>query len=251
MRTIEVAVDEETARSLSVEARHLDFEGVEEYVRWVIERRFAIDGEDRRCRRLESLADRAGEAGADAGATALAATVREEEGLTIDGDVERVARLEDDELAAAADTLSTVETQRIDEFARRAVEHTRARLGDGVDTGIAYDPATDLSDDAVPERHVAPVEDVEVPGRDEDLVERRRVAVGAAVAFLREVEEAKRSEFVEALYDQYPAGYDSPDAWWECVKEGLRQVDRVDPAGESKRTWGYRTTPGRVTRISF
>lgn len=237
MPTIEVNVSDDTARSLTYEADHLGFDDVGEYVGWVIARRYSLEADDERVRRLATLDNAHGGS----------------ETHTIGGSVERTVRVTDENLEADADTLSTVETDRIDAFARRAVKETRSRLGSGLDTGLEYDSSTSLSSSngRRPGEELVDFDEVDVPGYDETLIERRRVALGAAVVFLRECEEATRSDFVDRLYEEMPAGYESEDSWWECIKTGLRQIDRVDPAGHSSRIWRYRTTAGRITRRSF
>jgi hypothetical protein len=151
---------------------------------------------------------------------------------------------------SAATALQSVEAERADVFAQRAVATTRKRLGD-VGTGIDYRSTAALDGDGRPGADITDLDEIEVPGRDDATVERRRDAVGAALAYLSDVEEAKRADFVTELYDEFPADYDAEDSWWNCIKRGLRQVDRVIPATEDNRTWRFRTTPGRVTRISF
>lgn len=255
MRSIELTISDDLARSLDVEADLLQFDDVEEYLLWLLRRRLHLhlDVDDSRGAVLAEYADRVSELDVEDGdgriveAARRAAADRSVEGA-VDPDVERVR---DETLGDAAAALSSVEDGRIDEFVSRAVTQTRDRLGDGLGTGIEYSSRGRLDEDATPGADVADLEAIEVPGWDEDLVARRRAAVGVALAYLKDVEEAKRGDFVDALFDEYPAGYESASAWWECIKRGLRQVDRVSPAHEGSRTWSFRTTPGRVRRISY
>lgn len=251
MRSLELTIDDETARSLAVESELLDFDDLSEYLGWLIENRFAIETESDRGRRLENYALRRTEVDADADVAAVASAVAGGGEPTIAGEEDVVARIEDRELAAAAEALSSVEGQRLDEFARRAVTQTREQLGDGVGSGIDYSSREQLSDDRHLGEDITDLDELDVPGWDEKLQTRRRRAVGAALAYLKDVEEATRSDFIEELYEEYPAGYASEQSWWGCIKRGLRQVDRVDPAREDSRIWRFRTTPGRVKRISY
>jgi hypothetical protein len=162
-----------------------------------------------------------------------------------------VARIEDDSLRDSANALSNVEANRLDEFARRAVAQTRERLGDGVGSGIDYSSQTAISEDRRVGEDIVDLDTIEVPGYDEELVAQRRQAVGVALALLRDLETAKRNDFVEALYEEFPAGYDSQSSWWGCIKQGLEQVDRVKPARDGSHIWEFRSTPGRVKRISY
>jgi hypothetical protein len=164
--------------------------------------------------------------------------------------VPRTDRVGDDTLETTVDALSTVREERLDVVARRAVTETRERLGDA-GTGLDYRSQTSVPEADRPGWDIADLSTIEVPGWDETDVERRRDAVGAALAYLKDAESAKRSDFVAELFADYPAGYESESAWWTCIKRGLRQVDRVIPADEERRVWRFRTSPGRVTRISF
>jgi hypothetical protein len=284
MRSFELELPAETAESVEVEADLLGFDSPGSYVRWVVSRRFAIDDgsqlsatleeyasrvrelddsgdretlmeaasrADDAARRLEDESDRPSEErsepdDSDSGDDGPAPFESPADGL----DDRTVDRVEDRDLEAAAAALSNVEKSRVDTFARRALNKTREQLGDDVETGIDYSAQGGV-DDAPLGSEITDLDAIEVPGHDDDLIDRRRRAVGAALALLKDVETAQRSDFVDALYEEYPAGYETADSWWNCIKRGLRQVDRVKPAGENSRVWGFRTTPGRVKRISY
>lgn len=254
MRSLELTIPEETARSLEVEAELLGYDDLSGYLAWLVRHRFAIDAGTDRARALAEYADRVQDVEvADETALTEAARLAGEaaDRPVIDGDAERVDRVVDETLHDEAEALNTVAGEALDELARSAVAQTREQLGSGFGSGIDYSSRTEINSGKRPGADIADLDEIEVPGWDEELIERRRTAVGAALAFLRNAEEAKRAAFVEELYEEYPAGYDSPGSWWECIKQGLRQVDRVNPAREDSRTWGFRTTPGRVTRISY
>jgi len=161
------------------------------------------------------------------------------------------ARISDDTVNELATDLAGVEGQRLDAFAREAVLQTGTELQGSPESGLTYrsDAALAGTDADRPGEEITDLDALEVPGRDDELVERRRSAVGAALALLRERETARRSHFVDALYDERPAGYETADSWWGCIKRGLRQVDRVLPAHDDRRVWEFHTTPGRVTRL--
>lgn len=258
MPTFELELPEDTARGLAVEADLLGFEDRSAYLRWIVSERFAIDDGGERADLLAAYAERAAEMDlanvetppidteVDADAPAEDVTTALETNLA-----PSVDRIEDDRLADSADALSNVEGARLDEFARRAVSQTRKRLGDGVGSGIDYSSRNVIDQNSRLGEDIADLDAIEVRGWDEELIARRRAAVGAALAYLKDVEAAKRTDFVEELYEEFPAGYETEDSWWECIKDGLRQVDRVVPAREGSRIWKFRTTPGRVKRISY
>ncbi|WP_257299997.1 hypothetical protein [Haloarchaeobius sp. FL176] len=157
---------------------------------------------------------------------------------------ERVKRFTDERLNEEADVLAGVEGERLDEFARRAVAQTRKRLGRDPATGLSYQSNTSIavsSDDVSPGEDITDLEALDVPGRSPEKVEPRRRAVGAALAYLKDEDRARRSDFVEALYEEYPAGYGSESGWWNCIKTGLKQVDVVE-GGDGARVWRFRRT---------
>jgi len=161
------------------------------------------------------------------------------------------ARISDDTVNELATDLAGVEGERLDAFAREAVLQTGDQLQGSPESGLTYrsDASLPSAERDRPGEEITDLDTLEVPGHDEALLERRRSAVGAALALLREREEARRSDFVDELYDERPAGYETADSWWGCVKRGLRQVDRVLPAHDDRRVWEFHTTPGRVTRL--
>lgn len=143
-------------------------------------------------------------------------------------DPERVQRINEDPVARDAGQLADVTTKRVDEFSRRAVAETRERLDRDVETGLEYESSAAMSADVRPGEDLADLDAIDVPGRSEAVVEERREVVGRALALLRDWGRGRRSEFVEALYEDRPAGYETADGWWRCVREGLAQVDAVD-----------------------
>lgn len=258
MPSFTVELPDDTARGLAVEADLLGFDSPAEYLQWLVSRRFDIDDGGERAALLDAYADRATEMDLnnvetppvepDIDAAPPADSVSDALGSNLQP---RVKRIEDDRLADSADALSSVEGARLDEFARRAVADTRERLGDSVGSGIDYSSRNGIGADRRLGEDIADLDSIEVPGWEEDIVERRRRAVGAALALLKDAEAAKRNDFVSELYEEFPAEYDSTEAWWECIKQGLRQVDRVVPARDGEQIWRFRTTPGRVRRISY
>lgn len=152
---------------------------------------------------------------------------------------ERIVRISGDPVSEDADVLETVEFDRVDELSRRAVATTRKRLNREVQTGLEYASSTRLPGNGVrPGEDLADLEALSIPGRSVETVEKRRHAVGRALAYVRDERRARRSDFVEALYTECPAGYETADGWWRCIKTGLKQVDCVD-GGDGTRVWRY------------
>jgi hypothetical protein len=154
---------------------------------------------------------------------------------------ERVERFEDESLGSHANQLKGVEGERLDEFARRAVAKTRERLGREPTTGLEYRSGTRIarsSSDVRPGEDLVDLDSLDVPGRSEETAAPRRKAVGAALAYLRDVGRAKKGDFVAELYEEYPAGYDTESGWWRCIKRGLKDAPVVD-GGSGSRVWTY------------
>jgi hypothetical protein len=259
MPTLRVDVSEERLRKLDTEADLLGFESREAYLRWILDHRSHIDTGTDRDRTLSAYADRVEELvatleaeRADGGETDASSA----DSGTAGDDVEHNlapgrARIADDSVNELASELAGVEGERLDAFAREAVLRTGQQFDGSPESGLNYrsDTALAQTDADRPGEEITDLDALELPGHDDDVLARRRTAVGAALALLRERESARRSAFVDALYEEYPAGYETADSWWKCVKRGLRQVDRVRPAGENRRVWQFHTTPGRVTRL--
>jgi len=264
MPTLRLELDEGTVRRMDTERELLGFESTTAYLEWVVRNRTAIEQGTERdqllseyAKRVETLEARV-EAGEPIEAPRDEGEGRDRDGEPIDGKgfaPERVTRMTDEDLSRDAGQLSGVESERLDELARRAVARSRERLGRDVSTGLDYDSTTAIDDDLPPGADLVDLEDIDVPGYEEPVVRARRVAVGAAVAHLKDNERARRSDFVDALYAEYPAGYDTTDGWWRCVKRGLKQAPQVE-GGEGRRVWRWapavdHDAPGAtVTRIS-
>ena len=153
---------------------------------------------------------------------------------------ERIARIREDPVHEDAGMLGNVESERLDELSRRAVATTRKRLNRDVQTGLEYTSSTRLAGAGIrPGEDITDLDALSIPGRSAEILEKRRHAVGRALAFLRDEDRARRSDFVDALYAECPAGYETADSWWGCLKEGLKQVEAVE-GGEGTRVWRYR-----------
>lgn len=152
---------------------------------------------------------------------------------------ERVVRISEDPVADDADILETVEIERVDELSRRAVAKTRKQLDRDVETGLDYQSTTTFtSEDVRPGEDLVDLETIPVPGRSEQRIAQRRAVAGRAIAFLRDETEAQRSDFVDHLYEEHPAGYATAEGWWSFLKGVFRQVDVID-GGNGAHVWRY------------
>lgn len=136
----------------------------------------------------------------------------------------------DERLDALADNGLVVrdgECYRRTESGRRLVRTAGGRMDEAVDT----DPAV--------ERAIATLD------RDPEVAD----AVRAAYSFLRYWGEATDDELVDAIYPEWPAGVDDPDAWWTTVEEALASIPDVEPPATDAvpETWRYAGTPEVTT----
>jgi hypothetical protein len=70
--------------------------------------------------------------------------------------------------------------------------------------------------------------EMSMPGASRMMRDWRRDAVRAVVEYLREDGPATAAGIRSAVYPPHSAGYDDPDAWWECVRPRLLSVPGVD-----------------------
>jgi hypothetical protein len=261
MPELRLELPEGLADRLENECSLLGFEGAEEYVRWLVDNRATMHGDEEQNRILAAYAERIEELerrveelerGSSHATGDTPGDNDASEPETFEANLAPATdRIADDTVGEVADELKRAQGAAPDEMARQAVAKTRRQLGEGTTTGLSYRSTTALrSDGPRPGSDIADLDAVELPGYDDELVELRREAVGAVLAYLKDAGEAKRSEFVSELYEEYPAGYDSTDGWWRCIKRGLRQVDRVDDAGDESRIWRFRDFKGRVRVLS-
>lgn len=82
------------------------------------------------------------------------------------------------------------------------------------------------------------VEEVELPG-DGETLERRRAALLAAYEYLIENPSARKSEFLENVYPEHSAGFESREGWWNAIQPALKELPGVDPPNERGHIWTF------------
>ena len=82
------------------------------------------------------------------------------------------------------------------------------------------------------------VMELELPGSGPRLEERRE-AILAAFDYLREHPTAKKSDFLADVYPEFPAGFDTPEGWWNVVQRALKELPHVDPPQERGHIWHF------------
>lgn len=84
----------------------------------------------------------------------------------------------------------------------------------------------------------AAVNDAELPGSGATL-EARREALLAAYEYLTENPSASRSDFLDNVYPDHPAGFETADGWWNAIQPALKQLPGVDPPEERGHLWRF------------
>ncbi|MFB6151263.1 MAG: ArsR family transcriptional regulator [Haloarculaceae archaeon] len=96
-------------------------------------------------------------------------------------------------------------------------------------------PRTETTDEPSPERLV---EDVDLPGTGKTL-EARREALLAAYEYLQEYPEAKKSDFLQEVFPEHPAGFETAEGWWNALQPALADLPGVDPPEERGHIWHF------------
>lgn len=92
-------------------------------------------------------------------------------------------------------------------------------------------PATGSSVPAV-------VQEVDLPGTGETL-RARREALAAAYEYLQAHPEAKKSDFLQAVFPDNPAGFETAEGWWNAIQPALAELPGVDPPKERGHIWHF------------
>ena len=82
------------------------------------------------------------------------------------------------------------------------------------------------------------VESAELPGSGETL-EARREALLAAYEYLADNPNASRSDFLDNVYPDHPAGFETADGWWNAIQPALKRLPGVDPPEERGHLWQF------------
>lgn len=126
----------------------------------------------------------------------------------------------------------------------------RSLATDQADLPVSVDGAGTKNDiaeydiDEEPADVDAIVDEIELPGRG-DRVEMRRNGVRACLRYLREHGQAQRSDWIEDVYPDHPAGFGSSGGWWNAIgKQGLSEIaertELIDAPGEGSHIWYWK-----------
>lgn len=82
------------------------------------------------------------------------------------------------------------------------------------------------------------IEEMDLPGTGQTL-ENRRDALRAAYRYLQENPQAKKSDFLQEVFPDNPAEYETAEGWWNTIQPALAQLPGVDPPEERGHIWHY------------
>lgn len=82
------------------------------------------------------------------------------------------------------------------------------------------------------------VEGADLPGTGRTL-EARQEALLAAYEYLQDHPEAKKSDFLQEVFTEYPAEFETADGWWNAIQPALADLPGVDPPKERGHIWHF------------
>ena len=71
------------------------------------------------------------------------------------------------------------------------------------------------------------------------MLDARREALSGAYDYLARHPEAKKGDFLRDVYHDYPAGFESPEGWWNAIQPALKQLPGVEPPEERGHIWHF------------
>ncbi|MGB9930821.1 ArsR family transcriptional regulator [Haloarcula amylolytica] len=82
------------------------------------------------------------------------------------------------------------------------------------------------------------VESVDLPGTGKTLKARQQ-ALLASYEYLQEHPEAKKSDFLQDVFPDNPAEYETAEGWWNAIQPALAELPGVDPPKERGHIWHF------------
>ena len=79
---------------------------------------------------------------------------------------------------------------------------------------------------------------VDLPGSGSALEARRR-ALFASYQYLIDHPSARKSDFLENVYPEHPAEFETAEGWWNAIQPALKELPGVDPPEERGHIWNF------------
>jgi len=143
----------------------------------------------------------------------------------------------------ASDVMEAVDCSRrtahnkLNELVERGVLRTRKV---GSRSRVWWTPIENADPDCgtLDHGHERLIDDVDLPGTGKTL-EARREALVAAYEYIQEYPEAKKSDFLQDVYPDYPAEFETAEGWWNAMQPALADLPGVDPPEERGHIWHF------------
>jgi hypothetical protein len=82
------------------------------------------------------------------------------------------------------------------------------------------------------------VAEVDLPGTGK-VLKARQDALVAAYEYLREHPEAKKSDFLQDVFPEHPAEFETAEGWWNAIQPALAELPGVNPPEERGHIWHF------------
>ncbi|SER69273.1 hypothetical protein [Natrinema salaciae] len=79
---------------------------------------------------------------------------------------------------------------------------------------------------------------VDLPGTGA-MLEARRKALLASYEYLIDHPSARKSDFLENVYPDHSAGFETDEGWWNAIQPALKELPGVDPPEERGHIWNF------------
>jgi hypothetical protein len=95
-----------------------------------------------------------------------------------------------------------------------------------------------LADDGTPLPVQNAMAEADLPGSGSTLADRRE-ALRASYEYLVDHPSAKKSDFLQDVFPEHPAGFETAEGWWNAIQPALKDLPGVDPPEERGHIWHF------------
>ena len=99
-------------------------------------------------------------------------------------------------------------------------------------------PDEDPETDGRPLAVANAIREAKLPGTGKTLKARQQ-ALLASYEYLQEHPEAKKSDFLQDVFPDNPAEYETAEGWWNAIQPALKGLPGVDPPAERGHLWHF------------
>lgn len=148
-----------------------------------------------------------------------------------------------DDVMEALDCSRRTAHNKLNELVEDGLIETRKIGARGRVWWVPIDAETDRASDQVemnaPPRAIQDaMDEIDLPGSGSTL-EARRDALLAAYDYLIDNPSARKSDFLENVYPEHPAEFETDEGWWNAIQPALKDLPGVDPPEERGHIWNF------------